>query len=122
MGKKFFSYDGQQNYLVIQVIYEYLKRVIVTANNISATYVYYWQSKGLRNEQIKPPNISTSNDLAPILENDGIKMSLKFIGSLLRQSRVTCNHGPNVCIFIVYKLNSHTINTGLVKIKITEKS
>ena len=40
-------------------------------------------------------------------------MSLKFNGSLLRQNRVTYNHGSNVSIFIVYKLNPHTINDDL---------
>ena len=64
-GKTFFGHHGQQNYLVFQLMYEYLKRVIVTTNNISTIYVHYWQSKGLSNEQIKPPNISANNVLAP---------------------------------------------------------
>ena len=38
-------------------------------------------------------------------------MSLKFSGNLLRKSRVTYNHAPKINIFIVYKLNTHTINT-----------
>ena len=84
--------------------------VVVTANNVSTTYIHYWKSKGLTNEQIKPPNISTSNDLASILEYNGVEMNLKFNGSLLRQNRVTYNHGSNESIFIVYKLNPHTIN------------
>ena len=92
-------------------MYEYLKRLVVTTSNISTIYICYQQSKGLSNEQFKPLNISTSNDLAPILEYDGVEMSLKFNGSLLSRSRVTYNHGSNVSIFIVYKLNSHTINT-----------
>ena len=86
-------------------MYEYLKRVTVTTNNISTKYLHNWQSKGLSNEQIKPPNIP------PILEYDGKEISLKFSGDLLKQSRVTYNHGPNVSIFIAYKLNTHTINT-----------
>ena len=72
-------------------MYEYLKRVIVTANNISTIYIHYWQSKRLSNEQIKPPRTSTSKDLAPVLEYDGVEISLKFSGDLLRQSRVTYN-------------------------------
>ena len=92
-------------------MYEYLKRVVVTGNNISTIYIQYWLSKGLSDKQIKPPNISKSNDLAPILEYDGVETSLKFNGSLLRKSRVTYNHGSNINIFIVYKVNSHTINT-----------
>ena len=110
-GTIFFGHDGQQNFLVFQLTYEYLKRVIVTTNNISTIYVHYWQSEGLSNEQIKPPNISTNNDLAPVLEYDRREMNLKFSGGLLRQSRVTYNHGPKINIFIVYKLNTHTMNT-----------
>ena len=87
-----FGYDGQENYLVFQPMYKHFERVIVTANNVSNIYIHYWQSKGLSNEQIKPPNISTSNDLAPILGYDGFRMELKFNGSLLRKSRVTYNH------------------------------
>ena len=92
-------------------MYEYFKRVVVAANNISTIYVHYWQSKGLSNEQIKPPNISTNNVLAPILDYESRELSLKFNGSPLRQSRMTYNHGPKVNTCIVYKLNSHTINT-----------
>ena len=33
---------------------------------------------------------------------DGREVSLKFSGDLLKQSRVTYNHGPKVNIFIVY--------------------
>ena len=40
-----------------------------------------------------------------------VKISLKFSCGLLKESRVTYNHGPKVIIFIVYKLNTHTINT-----------
>ena len=109
--RKFFGYDGQQSYLVFQLMYEYLKRVFVTTNNVSTIYIHYWQSKGLSNEQIKTRNTSTSNDLAPVLEYGGKEMSLKFSGDILRKSRVTYNQGPKINIFIVYKLNTHTINT-----------
>ena len=46
-GKNYFGEDGRQNYLVFQLTYEYLKRVVVTANNVSTIYIHYWQSKGL---------------------------------------------------------------------------
>ena len=39
--KIFFGYDGEQNYLVFQLMYEYLKRVIVTKNNVSTIYVHF---------------------------------------------------------------------------------
>ena len=109
-------------------MYEYFKRVIVTANNISNIYIHYWQSKGLSNEQIKPPNISASNDLAPILDHNGFRIKLKFNGSLLRQSRVTYDHEASVNIFIVYELYLHTIDDDFAlsdglfgAVKVTEK-
>ena len=107
-GKNFFGHDGTHNYLVFQLMYEYLKRVIATVNNISTVYVHSWTSKGLSNEQIRAPNTSTNNDQAPILEHDGRKINLKFSDDLLKQSRVTYNHELKVSNFIVYKLNTHT--------------
>ena len=66
--------------------------------------------------------------MAPVLEYDGVKISLKFSGDLVRQSRVTYNPRPKISIFIVYKLNSHTINDDFAlkdglfgSVKITEK-
>ena len=70
-GKNFFGYDGTQNYLVFQLMYEYLKRAFATVNDISTIYVHSWTSTGLSNEQIKAPNTSTNNNQAPILEYDG---------------------------------------------------
>ena len=94
-------------------MYEYLKRVIATVNNISTIYVQSWTGEGLSNEQIKSPNTSTNNDQGLILEYDAREISLKFSADLLKQNRVTYNHGPKVSIFIVYKLNTHTINTAV---------
>ena len=66
--------------------------------------------------------------MAPVLQYDGVKISLKFSRDLVRQSRVTCNHRPKINIFFVYKLNSHTINDDFTlkdglfgSVKITEK-
>ena len=39
------------------------------------------------------------------------EIRLKFSDGLLKQSRITYNHGPKVNIFIVYRLNTHTSNT-----------
>ena len=63
-------------------MYEYLKRVVVTSNNISAIYIHSWTSKGLSNEKIAAPGRSNNNDQAPILEYDGREISLKFSGVL----------------------------------------
>ena len=81
------------------------------SGNITNIYIHSWTSKGISNEQIKAPNTSSSNDEAPILEYDGTEIRLKFTGDLLKQSRVIYNHGPKVSIFIVYKLNSRSVNT-----------
>ena len=91
-------------------MYEYFKRVVVTGANISTIYVHFWQSKGISSEIITAPSISSSNDQAPLREYKDGRIGLLFKGDLLKQSRVTYNHGPKVSIFIVYKLNSHTAN------------
>ena len=90
-GKIYLDHDGKQDYLFI--------------------FAHSWQSKGISNEKITAPGISSSNDQAPILEYKNGTIGLLFKGNLLKQIRVTYNHGSNVSIFIVYKLNSHTINT-----------
>ena len=81
-------------------MYEYLKRVIVINNNVSTIYIHSWTSKGLSNEKITAPGASNSNDQAQILEYDGREMSLKFSGDLLRQPKITYNHGPKVPILL----------------------
>ena len=91
-------------------MYEYFKRVVVTGANISTIYVHSWQPKGISNEKITTPNTSSSNDQAPLLECKDGRIGLLFKSDLLKQSRVTYNHGPKVSLFIVYKLNSHTAN------------
>ena len=93
-------------------MYEYLKRVIVVSSNVTTIYIHSWTSKGISNEQIKALSTSSSNDQEPILEYDGAEIRLKFTGDILMQNRDTYNHGPKVSIFIIYKLNSHTINNN----------
>ena len=110
-GKRYFCHDGQQNYLVLKIMNEYLKRAVVVSGNIATIYVHSWTSKGISNEQIKAPVTSSSNDQAPILEYSVVEIGLKFTGDLLIKIRVTYNHGSKVSIFIVHKLNSHTVNT-----------
>ena len=107
LGKRFFDYDGQQNYLVFQLMYEYFKRTVVLSAGISTIYVNSWTSKGISNEVISAPN----NNQSPIFGYKDGKIGIFFEGSILNQARVTCNHGPKVSIFIVHKLNSPTIST-----------
>ena len=92
-----------QNYFVFQPIYKYFKRVIDSADN--TVYVHYWQSKGLSDEKIDAPGTSNSNDQAPVLEYGGAGTRLKFKGDLLRQNKVTYNHGKIVNIYIVYEIS-----------------
>ena len=60
-GKRFFDHDGYQNYLVFQLLYEYLKRVVFTNNKILTIFIHSWTSKGLSNEKITAPGTSNNN-------------------------------------------------------------
>ena len=91
-----------QNYFVFQLVYKYLKRVIDSTDN-NIVYVHYWQSKGISDGKINAPGTSSSNDMAPILEET--KMGLKFKNDLLRQNKVTYNHGKLLNICIIYEIS-----------------
>ena len=70
------------------------------------TNTYYnssWKSKGLSSESIKPPTKS-DNSLTPALNYYSTKTRVKFIGSCLKQSKISYNHGKVVNIYIVYEL------------------
>ena len=41
-------------------------------------------------------------------------MKVKFNGNLLKQDKVTYNHGPIVNIYIVYKLTSKTADSSII--------
>ena len=88
-------------------MYKYLKRVIDSTDN-NIVYVHYWQSKGISDGKINAPGISSSNDMAPILEE--IKMRLKSKNDLLRQNKVTYSHGKIVNIYLVYEISSTFTN------------
>ena len=58
----------------------------------------------MSNEKIS--SITTSNyNQAPSLAYDNVRIKLKFVGALLKQDKITCNHGPIVNIYIVYRLS-----------------
>ena len=100
-GKNYFdSDDGTQNYLVFQPMYKYFN----TSVKDSTTYVPSWESKGLSNEKISSI-ITPSYNIAPSLAYDNVRIKLKFVGSLLKQDKITYNHGPIVNIYIVYRLS-----------------
>ena len=82
----------------------YEKRVIVVSDNKATIYIHSWTSKRISNEQIKAPGTSTNNDLAPASEYNGSEIKLKFPSDVLKQNKVTYNHGKIVNIYIVYQL------------------
>ena len=98
-GKNYFdSDDGTQNYLVFQPMYRYFNTFVKG----STTYVSSWESKGLCNEKISSI-ITSSYNKASSLAYDNVRIQLKFVGSLLKQNKITYNHGPIVNIYIVYR-------------------
>ena len=61
--------------------------------------------KGLSNEKISSV-ITSSYNRAPNLAYDNVKIKLKFVGSLLKQDKITYNPGPILSIYIVYRLST----------------
>ena len=80
-------------------------------------HISSWKSRGLSNENIKPPTTS-DNSLAPSLNYYGNKIRVKFTGSCLKQPKILYTHGKVVNIYIVYELassSSHTSDPTLKK-------
>ena len=96
----FDSDDGTQNYLVSQPIYKYFN----TSVKGSTTYVSSWESKALSNIKISSV-ITPSYNRAPSLAYDNVRIKIKFVGSLLKQDKITYNHGPIVNIYVLYRLS-----------------
>ena len=63
-------------------MYKYFKKIVNT-ESISS-----WESKGLSNEIIKPPD----NTLALTVKYSGKRIYVKFNGSCLKQDKITFNH------------------------------
>ena len=64
-----------------------------------------WKSKGLSAESIKPPNTS-DNSLTPAASYYGTKTRVKFIGSCLKQPKISYTHGKVVNIYIVFEVGA----------------
>ena len=75
----------------------------------AADYVLSWQSKGLSNENIRPPATS-DNSLNPELNYYGTKTRVKFTKSCLKQSSHILTHKKVVNIYIVYELGACSSN------------
>ena len=88
IGKIHFDEDGTQNYLVFQPIHKYFE--FVNLNN--EWYITSWKSKGLSEENVKPP-VTSDNSLNPLINyyyNN--KISPKFTGSCLKQYNLHYKH------------------------------
>ena len=66
-------------------MYKYFKNIGNT-DHVSA-----WKSRRLSYESTKPPSTS-DNSLAPSLRYIGTKTRLKFVGSCLKQDKITFTH------------------------------
>ena len=75
----FNSDDGNQAYLIFQLVRKYFK----TDNNYA--YISEWKSKGLSNEGIKPPKVG-NNSLTPQINYYEHHLRVIFSGSCLQQS------------------------------------
>ena len=91
-GKKYFENDDTQNYLVLQPIYKYFRKIVNTNK------VVEWKSKGLSDEAIKIPPMS-SNFFEPLLDYYGIKIRLKVSGNILKEDKMKYTYGKIVNIY-----------------------
>ena len=82
-------------------MYRYFKMITNT------DYISSWKSKGLSAESIRPPT-EFDNITNPKLNYYGNKVRVKFTGSCLQQSKISCTHSNIVNIYIVYELGAST--------------
>ena len=113
-GKQYFD-EGrdEQNYLVFLPLSKYFKLNLVVG---VTDYVLSWQSKGLSNENIKPPTTS-NNSLNPRLSYYGTKIRVQFTKSCLKQPNNTFTHKKIVNVYIVYELGASTSHSSDPTIK-----
>ena len=82
IGKIYFEEDGEQNYLVFQLITRYFKvNKIINVTD----YILSWQSKGLSAKTIKPPTTCDISLTPTISYYYATKIRVKFTGSCLKQ-------------------------------------
>ena len=98
LDKSHYEDDGTLNYLVLQPIYRYFKKIGY------AEYIAECKSKGLSDESIKQCPTS-DNNLDPTLNDIGFKLKVKLDGHCLKQDKVTFVHKKVVKNFIVYRIN-----------------
>ena len=81
----FNSEDGSQALLMFQPIYRYFKTIT------STNYILSSKSRGLSAESVKPPTTS-DNSLNPESSYIDYTIRVKFIGSCLKQPKITYTH------------------------------
>ena len=70
------------------------------------------ESKGFFSE--KTSSVTTSNGRVSKLVYDNARKKVKFNGDLLKQNKVTYNHGPIVNIYIIYRLIPTTKDSSVI--------
>ena len=113
-GKQYFDEgSGKQKYLVFLPMGKYfeLNSVVGVIDRVLS-----WQSKGISNENIKPPATS-NNSLNPRLSYNDTKIKVQFTGSCLKQPKSTFTHKKVVNIYIVYELGASSSNINDPAIK-----
>ena len=105
--------SGKQKYLVFLPMGKYfeLNSVVGVIDRVLS-----WQSKGISNENIKPPATS-NNSLNPRLSYNDTKIKVQFTGSCLKQPKSTFTHKKVVNIYIVYELGASSSNINDPAIK-----
>ena len=102
-AKSCFEEYVAQNYLILQPIYRYFRKINGVGNG---KYIYFWKSKSLSNKRIN--SITPSNSSITLeLSYYGNKMRVKFSGNCLKQDQITYNHGKIVHIYTVYEKNTN---------------
>ena len=84
--KSYFQDDGRHSYLVFQLVYSCLKK-IVNSNHISLG-----KKRRLSDESVKPP-VESNNRLTPVLKSINTKSRVKINGGSLKQQSVTKYYG-----------------------------
>ena len=96
-GKSHFDDIDTQNYILLQSIYNFLKRIA------NSNYISTWKSKELSHESIKSP--AASNNSPALALNHNIKLRAKLDGYCLKQEKLLFTHKQVVNIFNSYGIN-----------------
>ena len=98
VGQSYFNNDEAQLLFIFQPI---LKNI--TAFSGLSDTISEWESKGLSNEELKPP-YTANKSLSPKLVWNKLRVKLRFTVSCLKQDKVAFTPSNLVNLFIVYEL------------------